>query len=228
MLKIALLSSRRAPGLAYLLGEDPGRGRDYDVVAGVTSDPAGEAPALLRAAGIPALVHDIGAFYDARGARRSDLQVRRAYDDRTRELLAPYRPDVLVLSGYLHILTAPLLAAYPQRIINVHDADLTVCDERGRPRYPGLHATREAVRAGEVATRCSVHLVTADVDRGPVLARSIAFPVEGRHHYVQREWMMASAWGPLIVRAIHDIAGAVPGAPPRSQPAKPAAAAVGA
>lgn len=203
MLRIAFLSSRRAPGLAYLLAEDPGNGRDYEFEVGLTSDPAGEAPALLRAAGVPALVHDIGAFYADRGARRSDLQVRRAYDERTRELLAPYRPDVLVLSGYLHIVTAPLLAAYPGRILNVHDADLALRDERGRPRYPGLHATRDAVRAGEMATRCSMHLVTADVDAGPVLLRSISFPVQGRHHYVQREWMMQSAWGPLISSALH-------------------------
>ena len=91
MLRIALLSSRRAPGLAYLLGEDPGRGRDYEVVAGLTSDPAGEAPALLRAAGVPALVHDIDAFYAARGARRGDLHVRRAYDERTSPTCSCYR-----------------------------------------------------------------------------------------------------------------------------------------
>ena len=218
MLRIALLSSRRAPGLAYLLAQDPGRGRDCEVVAGLTSDPAGEAPALLRAAGVPALVHDIGAFYAARGGRRGDLHVRRAYDERTRELLVPYRPDLLVLSGYLHILTAPLLAAYPQRIINIHDADLTVRDGDGRPRYRGLHGTRDALRAGERVTCCTAHVVTAAVDEGPVLARSRAFPAAGRHHYLQRELMMREAWGPLISRAIRAMTG----------PTEPAAAAVGA
>lgn len=209
MLRVALLASRRAPGLAYLLGEDTRRGRDYELVAGLSSDPDGEALGLLRAAGIPALVHDIRSFYAARGARRTDLAVRRAYDERTRDLLAPFRPDVLVLSGYLHIVTAPLLAAYPQRILNVHDADLAQAGTDGRPKYRGLHATRDAVRAGESATRCSVHLVTEEVDGGPVLARSVAFPVQGRHHYVQREWMMRAAWGPLISQAIRLLAGRV-------------------
>jgi len=184
MLRVALLCSRRAPGLEYLLER---RGRDFDLAVVVTTDPASEALPLLHRAGVPALVHDIRAFGTARA-------VRSAFDTATRDLLAPYRPDVLVLSGYLHIITAPLLAAYPQRIINVHDGDL--------PKYRGLHATRDALRAGEMTTCCTVHLVTPEVDDGPILARSHPFPVEGRHHYVQRELMMRSAWGPLIEQAL--------------------------
>jgi folate-dependent phosphoribosylglycinamide formyltransferase PurN len=219
MLKVALLCSRRAPGLAYVLREDKRRGETYELVAGLTTDPESEALAALRNAHVPAIVHDIRAFYAARGAKRTDLTVRRAYDERTLELLAPFDVDLLVLSGYLHIVTAPLLAAYPQRVINVHDADLTVLGSDGRPRYRGLHATRDAVRAGERATRCTVHLVTEDVDGGPPLARSTAFPVGGRHHYVQREWMMRAAWGPLVGNAIQIIARGAP---------QPAAAGVGA
>jgi folate-dependent phosphoribosylglycinamide formyltransferase PurN len=205
MLSVALLCSRRAPGLAYLLRENERRGETYEVVAGLTTDPESEALAALRGAHVPAIVHDIRAFYAARGAARTDLTVRRAYDERTLELLAPFAPDLLVLTGYLHIVTAPLLAAYPQRVINVHDADLTVLAPDGRPRYRGLHATRDALRAGERATRCTVHLVTADVDGGPPLARSMPFPVGGRHHYVQREWMMREAWGCLIEEALRVI-----------------------
>jgi folate-dependent phosphoribosylglycinamide formyltransferase PurN len=202
MLRVALLCSRRAPGLPYLLHDDARRGESYELVAGVTTDPESEALAALTAAGVPGIVHDIGHFYAARGARRSDLLVRHTYDERTREILALFRPDLLVLSGYLHIVTARLLDAYPGRIVNVHDADLTERDADGRPRYRGLHATRDAMRAGARATRCSLHLVTAEVDAGPVLLRSPEFPVQGRHHYVQREWMMRAAWGPLMARAI--------------------------
>lgn len=219
MLRVGLLCSRRAPGLAYLLHADPQRGEIYDLVVGLTTDPASEAPTALQSAGVPAIVHDICGFCTDRGAERADLTVRRAYDERTLELLAPFALDLLVLSGYLYIVTAPLLASYPQRVINVHDADLTVLSPDGRPRYRGLHATREAVRAGEPATRCTVHLVTAEVDGGPLLARSAAFPVGGRHHYLQREWMMRAAWGPLMSDVIQMIARGTP---------LPAAAGVGA
>ena len=191
MLNVALLCSRRAPGLEYLLEHC---GRDLDLAAVVTTDPASDALPLLQSTGVPALVHDIREFGTARA-------VRPAFDAATRDLLAPYRPDFLVLSGYLHVITAPLLAAYPQRIINVHDGDL--------PQYRGLHATRDAMRAGEPGTLCTVHVVTEEVDAGPVLARSDVFPVGERHHYVQREWMMREAWGPLIVRGIQLLARTV-------------------
>jgi folate-dependent phosphoribosylglycinamide formyltransferase PurN len=205
MLRVALLCSRRAPGLHDLL-RDRRRGRIYQLAAGLTTDPASEALDPLRAARVPAVVHNLGAFCAHRTARRTDLTARRAYDERTVALLAPFRPDLLVLSGYLYIVTAPLLQAYPQRVLNVHDADLAIVHPDGRPKYAGLHATRDAVRAGEPATRCTVHWVTEDIDGGPALARSEAVPVDGRHHYVQREWMMRVAWGPLIVMALERLA----------------------
>jgi methionyl-tRNA formyltransferase len=166
---------------------------------------------------VPAIVHDIRRFYAARGARLTALGPRGEYDRRTVELLAPFRPDLVVLSGYLHILTAPALEAFPNRIVNVHDADLTVLDAGGRPRYRGLRSTRDAVFAGAAETRSTVHLVTPEVDVGPLLVRSWAFPVHvmvdqardlgsgdvlRAYAYAQREWMMCAAWGPMLARTI--------------------------
>jgi len=202
LIRVALLCAARAPGLDYLLEQHGEHGRSFELVVGVTSDPTSSAVGPMRRAGIPTLIHDIAAFYASRGARRTDLAVRRDYDTRTVELLRLFRPDVIVLSGYLHIVTAPLLSAYPGRVINVHDADLTILGPDGHPKYRGLHATRDAIRAGEPTTRCTLHLVTENVDGGPALLQSPEFPVRGRHHYVQREWMMHTAWGPLIARAI--------------------------
>lgn len=142
---------------------------------------------------------------------------REAFDAMTATLLFPYDVDAVVLLGYLYILTAPMLDAYPGRIVNVHDSDLTLRDDRGGPRYPGLHATRDAIIAGEHETRSSVHLVTKHLDAGPVLARSNPFPVapfvtvaaaRGEHDivrayaYAQREWMMRSTWGALAAEAL--------------------------
>jgi folate-dependent phosphoribosylglycinamide formyltransferase PurN len=213
--RVALLCSRRAPGLPHLL--DAAQATSWRIVVGVTSDPDSEAPGLLEGAGIPALVHDITAFYRARGARLSDLGLRRDYDRGTVELLRPFRPDLVVLCGYLHVATAPLLEAHPSRIINVHDSDLAIADGDGLPRYRGLHATRDAIFAGEPETRSTVHLVTQQVDVGPLLVRSWAFPTHPlvrdarrlgaadilkAYAYAQREWMARAAWGPLLARAI--------------------------
>lgn len=131
---------------------------------------------------------------------------RKVFDAETAAMLRGC--DVIVLLGYLFVITEPLLSAFPDRILNVHDSDL--------PRYPGLHATRDAIYAGECATRSSVHIVTADLDAGPVIARSDAFPVApfihdavaaGQHDivrayaYAHREWMMRSTWGALAAQA---------------------------
>jgi folate-dependent phosphoribosylglycinamide formyltransferase PurN len=201
-LRVAVLSTARAPGLDYLLER-------RDLVAFVATDPANRDMARAADAGVPATVWDMRAFYASVGAPRRDLVVRREFDRQTAALLAERRVDLIVACGYLHILTAPLLDAYRNRIVNVHDSDL--------PSYPGLHAVRDAVFAGERSTRSTVHLVTEGVDAGPVLVRSWAFPTHPlisdarrwrsadilkAYAYAQREWMMRAAWGPLMDEAI--------------------------
>ena len=136
---------------------------------------------------------------------------RNAFDAETADLLRG--SDVVILLGYLFVVTAPLLDAFPGRILNLHDSDL--------PRYPGLHATRDAICAGERETRSCAHVVTPQLDAGPVIARSRAFPVAPFVHeavargeqdivrayaYAHREWMMRSAWGALAAEAVQRIA----------------------
>ena len=220
-LRVAVLTSRRAPGLSYLLEQDPSRGRLYDIVVGLASDAGSEALPRLSQAGIPALSHDLGTFCAVRGGRRGDLTLRRQYDARTVRFLKGYRPDLIVLCGYLHIVTGPLLAACPMALINIHDADLAIVGGDGHPAFCGLHSTYDALAAGRPETRSTVHLVTADVDHGPPLVRSWGFPshplvedarrwkadrILRAYAYAHREWMMGSAWGPLLARAIQRFA----------------------
>lgn len=215
--RVALLCSGRAPGLVEWLRLEDERDRPHDLVACLTSDPACHERERLERAGIPCLVHDIRAHYEAAGRPLQDLSARHAYDRGTVERLRPFAPDLLVACGYLHILTEPVLAAYPDRIVNLHDADLTVRGADGGARYPGLHAVREAVFRGAAETRSTAHLVTEEVDGGPPLVLSWAFPVhplveEARrwgaedilkaYAYAHREWMMRASWGPLLRRAV--------------------------
>lgn len=239
-LRVAVLSTARAPGLAELLA-DPDRGRVFELVGCLASDPAWRDHAAA-AAGVPVAVHDLAAFCARRGVPRRDLAARAAYDAQTAELLRPWRPDLILLCGYLHIVTAPLLDRYTGRIVNLHDADLTRTGPDGRPRYRGLHATRDAIAAGEPETRSTVHVVTAELDIGPVVLRSGAFPVHPlvadarrwgatdilrAYAYAHREWMMRAAWGTLLSRAVALIAtGAAPVLASRSTTARPALAEV--
>ncbi|GIW53565.1 MAG: hypothetical protein KatS3mg081_2920 [Gemmatimonadales bacterium] len=217
LFRVAVVCSRRAPGLDYLLAPRAGRGRIYEIVACIASDSQCQELDLLEAAGIPTRVLDIRQFYRARGLRWSDLAVRPLYDEVLAATLLSYRPDLVVLCGYLHILTGPVLEAFAPNLINIHDADLTVRDDRGIPRYRGLRAVLDAILAGERETRSTVHVVTPELDTGPILVRSDAFPVhplvqEARvwgaldilkaYAYAHREWMMRASWGPLLAGAI--------------------------
>jgi folate-dependent phosphoribosylglycinamide formyltransferase PurN len=221
-LRIAVLSSRRSPGLAELLIGARESGL-YEIVCLLTSGEAFADRAVVEAAALPWLLHPIRAFCERRGKRFVDLSTRRDYDAVTVELLRPFAPDALLLSSYLLIATDPLLAAWPDRIVNVHGSDLARTGPDGRPLYPGLRAARDAICAGESETRATAHIVTERLDDGPILLRSPAFLVahfvrqlreDGALHavnayaYAHQEWMFASAWGNLLAGSAEILAAA--------------------
>ena len=205
-LRVAVLCSRRAPGLMHLLTRADRRGIDWDIVCCLTSEETFAEEAHVAWHGIPIVHHP-----------RRARELREDYDRDSVQLLAPYRPDVIVLSGYLLLLTRPMLAAFDGRILNVHHADLLLRDAAGGPRYPGLRAVRDAILAGETETRSTLHVVTERLDDGPPLLRSDAFPVSdvaawayanGDREllrsaiWAHQEWMLRSAFGPLMEQAL--------------------------
>lgn len=221
--RIAVLCSRRAPGLSHLLRRAQAHALRWQIVCCVTSEETFDGDADVAACGVSVVRHPVRAFYDTYAPHKhtTDLSVRQWYDEATVRLLQRHRPDLALLAGYLLLVTAPMLSAYPHRIINVHHSDLAQRDARGRPRYPGLRAVRDAIVAGEPATRSSAHLVTERLDDGPVLVRSRAYPVPEiarwavdsdeqdvlrRVVWAHQEWMLRSAFGPLMEQAIERIA----------------------
>jgi len=70
---------------------------------------------------------------------------------------------LVVLAGFMRVLHAPMLRAFPQRIINIHPSLL--------PKYPGLEAWKQALGAGETVTGCTVHYLDEKVDHGQIIAR---------------------------------------------------------
>jgi phosphoribosylglycinamide formyltransferase 1 len=71
--------------------------------------------------------------------------------------------ELVVLAGYMHLLTEPFLRRFPERIVNVHPSLL--------PAFPGAHAVEEQLAAGVAESGATVHLVDEGVDSGPVLAQ---------------------------------------------------------
>ena len=95
-------------------------------------------------------------------------------------LLHLFQVDLIVLAGWIHILSASFLDQFPQRIINIHPALLpddgigatyVTSDGTSIPVFRGLHAVQQALDAGVKVTGSTVHYVTPEVDAGPVLCR---------------------------------------------------------
>ncbi|MCA9530052.1 MAG: phosphoribosylglycinamide formyltransferase [Myxococcales bacterium] len=113
------------------------------------------------------------AFAQERGLASACVPLRRgddraAWDRALAEAVAAFEPDLIVLSGFMRVLGPPLLDRFPNRILNVHPALL--------PAFRGLDAPAQALAAGVRITGCTVHLVDAGVDTGPILAQA-AVPV---------------------------------------------------
>lgn len=126
------------------------------VVVGVNV-PDCAALARAKAAALPTFVID-----------HRDFKTRAAFDQALLESLRAHQVDLLVLAGFMRMLGEELLAAFPQRVVNIHPALL--------PAFPGTHGQRQAFDYGVKIAGCTVHFVDAGVDTGPIIAQA-AVPV---------------------------------------------------
>jgi phosphoribosylglycinamide formyltransferase 1 len=198
-MRFAVLASGTGSNLQALI--DRAHGRDGNELVAVGSDRA-DARALTRAreAGISARAFPASDFEGGRQARDA------AIADWLREAGA----ELVVLAGYLQLVSDGFLEAFPQRVITVHPALL--------PAFPGLHVVQAALDYGVKVFGVTVHFVDGGVDTGPIIfQRAVEMPdataadeVVERLHPIEHE---------LLVEAVHRIAeGAVsfdPGNPRR-------------
>lgn len=125
----------------------------YAVVAVISDDPG--AQALQRAAR-----HGIATGVVA----PHDFTDRGSWDRALAHEVSSYSPDWVVCAGFMRILGPAMLAAFSRRIINTHPALL--------PAFPGAHGVRDALQYGVKVAGCTVHVVDAGVDTGPIIAQA--------------------------------------------------------
>ena len=118
-------------------------------VRAVASNKA-DAPALARASHLPNASFEL-ADYASRAKR----------DTAMADWLQAQGVELVVLAGYMHILTPAFLERFPARVVNVHPSLL--------PEFPGAHAVADQLAAGAAEAGVTVHLVDEDVDTGPIL-----------------------------------------------------------
>lgn len=97
-----------------------------------------------------------------------DYPSRDAYDAAVADTLRAHDVDLVCLAGFMRLVGAPLLNAFPDRILNIHPSLL--------PAFPGLDAPRQALEHGVRVSGASVHLVTSELDAGPIVLQA-AVPV---------------------------------------------------
>jgi len=156
---LVVLVSGAGTNLQALLDAAARPGYPAEVVAVGADRP--DAIGLKRAdrAGIATFVVDPVEF----GFGRDRPWDREAWDRELAARMADHRPDWVVSAGFMRLLGSAVLQRFPDRIVNTHPALL--------PAFPGAHAVRDALNYGVKVTGCTVHLIDAGVDTGPIIAQ---------------------------------------------------------
>ena len=156
--RLVVLASGTGSLLQSLLDAAVGDYPARVVAVGVDRDCPAEQ--IAAAAGIPSYRVAVGDYPD-----------RPAWDDAVADATGLHAPDLIVSAGFMKILGPVFLARVPGRVINTHPALL--------PAFPGAHAVPEALAYGVKVTGCTVHLVDAGVDTGPILAQRAVEVLDG-------------------------------------------------
>ena len=100
-----------------------------------------------------------------------DFPSRLAFDQAMMEKIDAYQPDLVVLAGFMRILTPKFCAHYSNRLINIHPSIL--------PAFTGLHTHERALEAGCRVAGCTIHFVTPELDCGPIISQGIVPILDG-------------------------------------------------
>lgn len=153
MKRAAILISGGGSNMVKLVesmtGDHPARA----VLVG-SNDPAAGGLGKARAMGVPTFAVD----------HRIHGRDRAAFEAELIRHLDEARPDIIVLAGFMRILTPDFTRHYAGRLLNIHPSLL--------PKYPGLHTHARALEAGDTEAGATVHEVTADLDAGPILGQA--------------------------------------------------------
>ena len=152
-LPIAILISGRGSNMRVIAERAAAGTLPVDVRVVISDQPAAEGLQTAVALNIATRVLVPREFAD-----------RPSYDRALVQLLEQYQPQLIVLAGFMRILTPHFIGAFANRILNVHPSLL--------PKYRGLHTHRRALEAGEALHGVSVHFVTEELDGGPVVLQA--------------------------------------------------------
>lgn len=134
-------------------------GLPIDIVAVISNRPQAAGLAWAHERGLPTVALDHTEYAD-----------REAFDVRLADEIERHQPDLVVLAGYMRILSPAFIGRFEGRLLNIHPSLL--------PAFPGLKTHERALAEGVKIHGCTVHFVTAQLDHGPIVVQA-AVPVRG-------------------------------------------------
>ncbi len=150
--RVGVLLSGRGTNMVALSEYKRREGRSYDIALVASNVPDARGLVVARRLGLPIWAHSHAGLERAAFDRRVDAELR------------GHGVEIVALAGYMRLLSPHFVRAWQGRILNIHPSLL--------PAYKGLDTHRRALLAGEEYAGCSVHLVTDELDAGPVLAQA--------------------------------------------------------
>lgn len=157
-IKLAILVSGNGSNLQAIIDHIEAGEINARIVCVISNNP--DAFALTRASKhrIPTIIHE-----------NRGIASRREYDAALVNILQSHGVELIVLAGFMRILSEVMVTAFPNAIINIHPALL--------PAFSGLHAQQQAIDYGVRFSGCTVHLVDCGTDTGPIILQAVV-PVE--------------------------------------------------
>lgn len=157
MKNIVILISGRGSNMEAIVNACAAQGWPARVAAVISNSPTASGLGFAAQHGIQTAV-----------VNHKDFDGREAFDAALAQAIDGFSPDVVVLAGFMRILTPGFVQHYQGRLLNIHPSLL--------PAFPGLHTHQRAIDAGCKVAGATVHFVTADLDHGPIVAQA-AVPV---------------------------------------------------
>ncbi len=152
-IRLVVLISGRGSNLQAILDQAASGELPVEVAAVISNRPGVQGLERAQRAGVPTLELDHQPYAD-----------RPAFEAALIERIDPYQPDLVILAGFMRVLTAGFTEHYRGRLFNIHPSLL--------PKFRGLHTHERAIAAGEDEHGASIHFVTAELDGGPVIVQA--------------------------------------------------------
>ena len=153
-MRVAIMISGSGSNMVALVRAMQSGAAAAEPVLVLSNEPAAAGLERARSLGVPTTVIP----------HRDFPQDRRAFDAKIHAALEEARADLVCLAGFMRILTPDFVNKWPNRLLNIHPSLL--------PKYPGLNTHARAIAAGDTEAGCTTHIVTPDLDAGPILGQT--------------------------------------------------------